>query len=95
MCMVSVVLGYGQQVPFWQYDPARFNTLLDVAEKAKQYDAENGEPHCEDPSKAEWLRAVLDQLARIDQRLTAIEAAQAAQRVVQLLEVPQRLGEHD
>jgi len=83
--MVSVIMQYGQRTPAFQYTPERFNTLLDVAERAKLFDQANGEPHCEDPAKAAWLKETLE---RIEKRLTDIEATQARARVAQLLDAP-------
>lgn len=85
MCTVSMILDYGQRTPVDQYDLRHFKDLMDLLERGKEYDKKRGEPDCEDPLKAEFLKQIIERLERIEKRLDAQEAAQQRGRVDMLL----------
>lgn len=83
MCAVSMIMDYGRTNPPWQQlpgplypqplpdDEAReaIKKFIALVEAAKKYDAETGQPHCEDPEKAKFEQEVLRRLAEIEKRL--------------------------
>lgn len=67
MCVMSVVLDYGQkhQDTFWT--PANWPPYVKLIEEAKKVDELLNEPDCEDPEKVIWFE-------RIEKRVAELEA---------------------
>ncbi len=59
MCAVSVIYGYGKNIPFadWQNEDLR-RQLKQLVEQAQQFDINTNQPNCEDPEKMRWWNAV-------------------------------------
>lgn len=74
MCAVSMIYDYGRQVWPWNPTPLppnpptyvvnpvptqeQWDAFLELVEKAKKFDEMTHQADCEDPEKAEWMRAI-------------------------------------
>lgn len=71
MCSTSAIMDYGRQhVPLQQWTRPAFNEFQEILRRLEKLDEALNQPDCEDPAKAEWMKAVED-------RLAALEAQQA------------------
>jgi len=69
MCSVSVIYDYGRtQVPLTSWTRDSWVDFKDIIRRLEALDKKLGEPDCEDPAKAAWMREV-------EARLAALEAA--------------------
>ena len=81
MCSVSVIFDYyrDRTVPHpWpplnvtnapapiDWTPETWKMLKEVIERLKVLDAKTGQPDCEDPAKAAWMREVEERLAKLE-----------------------------
>ena len=58
--------------PTPQPDPdllEKFKKFMELVEKAKIFDRETGQPDCEDPDKARWLKSLEDRIAELERKL--------------------------
>lgn len=67
MCMVSVIQDYGRT----RIDPTTwtqpvFNEYQEILRRLGELDKKLGEPDCEDPEKATWMKAIEDRLAALE-----------------------------
>lgn len=67
MCYVSVILDYGRnRIPINQWDRQSFDQFQRVVKEAEVLDATTGQPDCEDPEKAQWMREVEERLRALE-----------------------------
>jgi len=81
MCAISVIQDYYRQrtapwppfnptpmpsLPPIDWTPETWKLLKEVLAKLEALDAKTGQPHCEDPSKAAWMRDVERRLAILE-----------------------------
>lgn len=67
MCVISVVFDYGRErIPSEQWTQEAYDQFKKILEEAAKLDTVLGEPNCEDPKKAEWMKEV-------ERRLDALE----------------------
>lgn len=66
MCVMSVVHDYFSQRPINIWTQNDFDYFKQIMDKLNELDERLGEPDCEDPSKASWMREVEDRLARLE-----------------------------
>jgi ubiquitin-protein ligase len=65
--MVSVIQDYGRtRVPAERWTPDAFAQLQEILLKVQALDTKLGEPNCEDPAKAAWMRGVEKRLAALE-----------------------------
>lgn len=74
MCAVSVIQDYARTVidPQLWTRPV-FNEYHEIIRRLGELDAKLGQPDCEDPAKAAWMRD-------IEERLSKIEAVEYSQK---------------
>jgi hypothetical protein len=66
MCMVSVVMDYGRNIPQQQWTTPLWNDFSEVIRRLDALDKKLGEPECHDPAKAAWMREVEARLAKLE-----------------------------
>lgn len=67
MCTISVIFDYGRErIGVERWTPETFDQFKKILEEAAKLDTVLGEPDCEDPKKAEWMKEV-------ERRLDALE----------------------
>ncbi len=67
MCSVSVLSDWGRtMVPQQQWTRPVFDDFKEVLLRLDEIDKKVGQPHCEDPAKAAWMREVEARLAAIE-----------------------------
>jgi hypothetical protein len=67
MCAVSVMQDYFRQyVPLRDWTPPVWADYKEVLRRLESLDAKLGQPDCEDPAKAAWMREVEQRLARLE-----------------------------
>lgn len=66
MCAVSAISDYGRQIPFERWTPNGWQQYVELIEQAEKFDEANGEPECEDPSKAQWMKEVEARLQQLE-----------------------------
>jgi hypothetical protein len=67
MCATSAIYDYGMtRVPLDQWTRPAFNEFQEIIRRLEKLDEMLAQPDCEDPGKAEWMRAV-------EKRLDALE----------------------
>lgn len=69
MCTVSAIYDYGQSVPKTVWTAPAIDKFVKLIEDAKDFDAETGQPDCEDPTKAQLMK----ELKKIRKRLKRLE----------------------
>jgi hypothetical protein len=70
MCSVSAVHDYFGQRPSVPWTPDTFRDYQEIVRRLDALDRKLGEPACDDPAKAAWMREV-------EARLKALEARPA------------------
>lgn len=70
MCAVSAVSAYGNGFPIEYWDRQKFGQFQQLYDQAKWFDRLTGQPDCEDPTKAEFMKRVLDRLDAIEKKLS-------------------------
>jgi predicted alpha/beta hydrolase family esterase len=68
MCTVSVVTGYGMNIPDHKWTTQTWPPFKQLVEQAVKFDKIADQPDCIDPAKDEWMK-------RIEERITRLEAA--------------------
>lgn len=67
MCVVSVTQDYMRTSTMpWQWDRPMLNEYQEILNRLAALDAKLGQPDCEDPAKAAWMK-------EIEKRLDAVE----------------------
>jgi len=69
VCVTSAVFDYfgqgpGQSAP---WTPAVYNEFQEILKRLEELDKKLGQPHCEDPAKAAWMREVEERLAKLEE----------------------------
>ena len=82
MCSVSVIQDYfRQQTKPWNvwpnnmvrptppinWTPETWKLLKEIIAKLEVLDAKTGQPDCEDPAKAEWMREIEERLSKLEE----------------------------
>lgn len=73
MCVVSNIYDLGQQVPQEYWTSERLNDFRQVVKMAEKVDQEEGNPDCEDPSKAAWFAEVEARLSKLEKHVARLE----------------------
>lgn len=63
MCIVSMVMDGARTVPIEQWDQPKLDQLFITVESARKLDALTGQPDCEDPKKAAFLKRITTRVA--------------------------------
>lgn len=67
MCSVSVIQDYmRERVEPYQWTRPVWNDYQEVLRRLEALDAKLGQPHCEDPAKAAWMREIEARLAKLE-----------------------------
>jgi len=67
MCSVSVIQDYfRQRVEPTEWTRPVWTEYQEVLRRLEALDAKLGQPHCEDPAKAVWMRDVEARLAKLE-----------------------------
>lgn len=69
MCAVSMVYDYGQRLPYDWWNKERFSKYERLIKEAERFDEETNQPDCEDASKAEFMKNIIERLERIEEKL--------------------------
>lgn len=61
MCVYSMVIDWASKLPdeYWNR-PRSLEAYNDLIKRAAEYDKQTGQPDCEDPAKAEFLKKLQD-----------------------------------
>jgi len=66
MCSVSVIHDYFQQRPAIKWDRDTLTEYQEIVRRLDALDKKLGEPPCDDPSKAAWMREVEKRLSLLE-----------------------------
>lgn len=67
MCSVSVISDWGRtQIPQENWTRSAFNEFREVIRRLEEIDRKLGQPDCEDPAKAAWMREVEARLDKLE-----------------------------
>jgi hypothetical protein len=65
--MVSVIQDYGRaRIPRQRWNTDTFGDYKEILKRLESLDAKLGEPDCEDPAKATWMKDVEKRLAALE-----------------------------
>lgn len=67
MCVTSAIMQYGQTVPINSWTTISWQHYHELLEKARKWDELAAQPHCEDPSKEKWMKAVEKRLKELEE----------------------------
>lgn len=63
MCCVSVIQAYmSQRVPLQTWTPTLYQEYQELIQKVAEMDKKLGQPDCDDPEKAAWMKKVEEYL---------------------------------
>jgi len=66
MCIISRLYDWGNELSPDNWDPSSLKDFKDLIEKAKELDTKLGQPDCEDPSKADWMKQMEERFKEAD-----------------------------
>jgi len=66
MCVYSMVSDYGRNMNPGNWNPNSFDAFKQLLDEARKFDEAAGEPDCEDPSKAEFLKELEERFADME-----------------------------
>jgi hypothetical protein len=67
MCWVSYVHDYSRtNIPIESWTVPAFNEYKEIIRRLEKLDEKMGQPDCEDPGKAAWMREVEERLASLE-----------------------------
>jgi hypothetical protein len=78
MCVVSMVYDYGQRMPRDWWDMDKYHEYRRLLENAKRFDDKTNQPHCEDETKADFLKQIMERLDKIESKLDGKQEKDAA-----------------
>lgn len=64
MCMVSAISDYGQRMTADWWDLSKLQEFQDILKQAQIFDEATKQPHCEDPQKQIWIKAVEERVRK-------------------------------
>lgn len=71
MCVTSVIHDYGKES--WDrrpWAPTAIEKYHDLIDAAQEFDEVAGEPDCEDPKKAEFLKELEDRVGQVERKVS-------------------------
>lgn len=70
MCAVSATMDYMRQyVPIQDWTRPAFDEYKEILRRLEALDTKLGQPDCEDPAKAEWMKQVEERLSALEGRV--------------------------
>lgn len=69
MCAVSMIHDWAQALPMQSWNPITYQHYLDLIRRIEELDRKVGQPDCEDPAKAAFLKSIGDRLSNLEKKV--------------------------
>jgi hypothetical protein len=67
VCAVSVVLDYGRDIPFYEWNQQMWREFHVLKDQAEEFDRKTDQPDCEDSEKGKWMKEVEERLKALEE----------------------------